>query len=205
MIYAAHDRRWNMARTTRTSSNEASGRKLHEEALSGLSVPPVQNEHHLHLSSIYHLLNYACCPLSLLIKFPLAMLASCAEEGAPEKCSWMWNCSERVGLGNDTGRCCGGNFWTGEARAMWRFLFFWWISGIRFGFWKEENGISISGRLQDWGIWNWGGEDGRFNRKESIFFVQTILAYGWEPLPEGGWEKEMSQEVCQTWWEDREN
>ena len=47
----------------------------------------MKNKYHLHLSSIYHLLHYACCPLLLLIKFPLAMLTCCAADGAPDKCS----------------------------------------------------------------------------------------------------------------------
>lgn len=40
----------------------------------------------MHLSSIYHVLHYACCPLLLLIKFPLAMLTCCAGKRT-EKCS----------------------------------------------------------------------------------------------------------------------
>lgn len=76
--------------------------KLHEEALSGLSARPVQNKYHLHLSPIYHLLHYARCPLLLLITFPLAMLTSCAEEGAPEKCSLNVISPREWRLGNDT-------------------------------------------------------------------------------------------------------
>lgn len=33
------------------------------------------------------MLHYACCPLLLLIKFPLGMLTGCAGEGAPDKFS----------------------------------------------------------------------------------------------------------------------
>jgi len=85
-----------MLHSTSEPSKQSFRVKLHEEALSGLSARPVQNKYYLHLSSIYHLLHYACCPLLLLIKFPLAMLPPSAGEEAPEKLLFRCDCSERV-------------------------------------------------------------------------------------------------------------